>query len=305
LRLDDRLVFPFSFGPFLGFWAAFEGAIRLGNLCLAAGGMTSGARLDFLEANRATVVACTPTYALRLAEVAAERGQDLAQSSVRALVVAGEPGGNVAEIKRKIETLWGARCFDHTGMTEIGSLGIECLERPGSVHLLESECLAQVLGPQTDRPVSDGEIGELVLTNLGRWGSPLVRYRTGDLVKPRWQVCECGRNWVWLEGGILGRIDDMVVVRGNNVYPSAVEAVIRRLDEVAEYRVEVRSRGALVALRIDLEPTAAAADETADLVGRVQTALHDTLGLRADVTAVPPGSLPRFELKARRFVRHS
>jgi phenylacetate-CoA ligase len=297
----DRFFFPFSFGPFLGFWTAFDAANRLGFLCLPGGGMSSAARLRFLLENEATVVFCTPTYALRLAEVAAEEGIDLASSSVRALLVAGEPGGSIPATRQRIESAWGARVFDHNGMTEIGTVGIECPEQPAGLHILESDYLVEVIDPATAKPVPPGELGELVLTNLGRWGSPLLRYRTGDLVRVRPQGCPCGRTIVRLEGGILGRADDMIHVRGNNLYPGAIEAILRRFPEVAEFRLELDESQALADLRIVLE--AGAAQPSNGLAAQVERAIRDELLFRADVVVVSPGTLPRFEMKAKRLVR--
>jgi phenylacetate-CoA ligase len=233
----DRLFFPFSFGPFLGFWTAFEAASRLGLLCLPGGGMGSTARLRFLLDNQATVVLCTPTYALRLLEVARAEGIDLPSSSVRALIVAGEPGGSIPATRARLEAGWGARVFDHSGMTEVGPLGIECVAGPGGLHLLETECLAEVIDPDTGRAVPAGTAGELVLTTFCRPGSPLLRYRTGDQVCVDPRPCPCGRSLVRLEGGIRGRVDDMIVVRGNNLHPSALQTILHRFPEVAEYRV--------------------------------------------------------------------
>ncbi len=296
----DRLFFPFSFGPFLGFWTAFEAASRIGLLCLPGGGMTSRARLRFLLDNAATIVLCTPTYALHLAEVAAQEGINLVSSAVRALIVAGEPGGNVPGTRQRIEAAWGARVFDHSGMTEVGPLGIECPEAPGGLHLLESECLPEVIDPVTGRPVPPGTPGELVLTTFDRPGSPLLRYRTGDLVCVDPRPCPCGRSWLRLDGGIRGRVDDMIVLRGNNVYPSALQTILHRFPEVVEYRIEVDQSAALAALRIEVELHPSAAP---DVVGRIDEALREELLFRAEVRAVPPGSLPRFEMKAQRFVR--
>ena len=308
----DRMFFPFSFGPFLGFWAGFEGAQRLGFRVLAGGGMSSTARLKFLREHGVTVVCATPTYALRLAEVAAEEGIDLRSSGVRAVLVAGEPGGSVPAVRGRIEAAWGARVLDHIGMTEVGPTGFECAENPGAgVHVIETEYVAEVLDPATGRPVADGAAGELVITNLGRLGSPLIRYRTGDLVRPSRAGCPCGRCLLRLEGGLLSRADDMIFVRGNNFYPSALESVLRRFEAVAEYRVEIHPAGPLTRVRIELEPTAAcAADDSgsggpAALVERVARAVHDALSFRAEVVTVPVGSLPRFEMKARRFVRRA
>jgi phenylacetate-CoA ligase len=298
LRPGDRLFFPFSFGPFLGFWSAFEAAWHLGYFCLSGGGMSSSARLRMLLDNAATIVLCTPTYALRLAEVAREENMDLAASPVRALIVAGEPGGSIPETRSRIERAWGARVFDHSGMTEIGALGIECPQNPAGLHLLETECIAEVIHPQTGQQVPSGELGELVLTNLGRWGSPLLRYRTGDLVRVDPNPCPCGRDFIRLQGGILGRADDMIQIRGNNFYPAALEALLGRFPGLAEYRVTIDQTGALPELHVELEPVPnGPADE---LVARVDRAIRDEFLFRARVRLVAPGSLPRFEMKARR-----
>jgi phenylacetate-CoA ligase len=297
----DRLLFPFSFGPFLGFWTAFDAAQRLGCLCLAAGGMSSGARLRMLLDNAATVVLCTPTYALHLAEVARQQGIALEPGTpgfaVRCLIVAGEPGGSIPATRRRIEGAWHARVIDHSGMTEVGPAAIECAEQPGGLHLLEGDYIGEVIDPATAAPVPPGQIGEVVLTNLGRLGSPLLRYRTGDLVRVDAEPCRCGLGFVRWNGGILGRTDDMIAVRGNNFYPAALEGVLRRFPEVVEYRVEVDASAALAELRIDVEPTS---DPASGLAARIAGAVRDELLFRAEVTLVPPGSLPRFEMKAQR-----
>jgi phenylacetate-CoA ligase len=300
LTPHDRCFFPFSFGPFIGFWSAFEAASRYGALVIPGGGMTSTARLRFLIEHEATVVFATPTYALHLAELAAKEGIDLAASSVRAVVVAGEPGGNIPATRRRIEQVWGARVFDHYGMTEIGPVAVEAVDDPGNMVLLESEYVAEVIEPNGDQPVAAGEFGELVLTNLGRAGSPLVRYRTGDLVRIATEPDPTGRTWRRLAGGILGRADDMIHVRGNNLYPGAIEAIVRRFPETAEYRIHVDHSGSLADLRIEVEPAAGCDGD--DLAEAVSRAVRDDLLFRVEVTAVPPGTLPRFELKARRLV---
>ena len=296
---QDRFIFPFSFGPFIGFWAAFDSAVAMGNLCLPAGGMTTSARLRYLLENDITVVGCTPTYALRMAEVAADEGIDLAGSSVRSLIVAGEPGGNVPATRARIESAWGARVFDHAGMTEIGPWGFECVEAPGGMHVIESEFIAELIDPDGDVPVPDGEIGELVLTNLGRLGSPLIRYRTGDQVRLTRGKCVCGRSFARAEGGILGRSDDMVIIRGNNVFPSAVEGILRGFDEVVEFRVEVDQGASVTELRIEVELGSSAGAD--GLEERIDRAVRDRLHFRPVVRMVAPGTLPRFEMKAKRW----
>lgn len=300
VRPADRFLIPFSFGPFIGFWGAFDSAIALGHFTLPGGGITTTARLRLLFDHAVTIVCCTPTYALRMAEVAEAEGLDLKASSVRGLIVAGEPGGNIPSTRAMIESRWGARVFDHCGMTEIGPWGFECVEAPGGVHVMETEFIAEVIDPKTGRGVPDGVRGELVLTNLGRMGSPLIRYRTGDLVSLTRGKCACGRWFARADGGILGRIDDMILIRGNNVYPSGVEQIIREFDEVAEFRLEVFESGSMTQLRIVLEP---GCDGSEGLAERVKDLVRDRLHFAPEVTLAAPGSLPRFELKAKRLVR--
>lgn len=304
LRTDDVLAFPFSFGPFIGFWAAFDGAVRLGNLCLPMGGMSSEARLQMIQELGATVICCTPTYALRLVEVADALGMNLAGSRVRMLIVAGEPGGNIPEVRRRIEEGWGARVFDHWGMTDITSLGIEPEANPGGLLILETECIAEIIEPETGQPVPTGKLGELVITNLGRTGMPVIRYRTGDLVRAATQPCTSGLELLRLEGGILGRADDMVTIRGNNVFPSSIEAIVRQFPEVVEYRIIIERVRAMQHLRLEIEPAASlAAESLGSLVARIGRSMKDRLNFQAEIQCVECGSLPRFELKARRVVR--
>ncbi len=302
---EDRFFFPFSFGPFVGFWAAFEGAQRIGRLCLAGGGMGSETRLQMIEDHEATIVCCTPSYALRLAEAAEELGFDLKNCSVRGFIVAGEPGGSIPATRQRIEEAWNARVFDHWGMTEVGPLGNECVENPGGLHLLETECIAEIVDSDTGELVEPGELGELIITTLGRTGTPLIRYRTGDLVREDTNPCPCGRELMRLDRGILGRSDDMVTIRGNNVFPSSLEAIIREFDEVAEFRITVRRVRSMQELTVEIEPDAslAGSPDEQQLVASVRRAIKARLNFYAEVVAVPSGALPRFDLKGRRFFR--
>jgi phenylacetate-CoA ligase len=299
---QDRVFFPFSFGPFLGFWGGFDAATRLGCLAIPGGGMRSTARLRTLLDNEVTVLCCTPTYAIHLAEVATEESINLSDSRVRAIIVAGEPGGSIPATRSHIEQVWcGARVVDHHGMTEVGPVTYECPRRPGVLHVMEAAYFPEVIDPDTLEPVGPGGTGELVLTNLGRVGSPILRYRTGDTVRLAQETgCECGSQEMALEGGILGRRDDMVVVRGVNLYPSAVEQVLRSSGGVAEYRVDVYSERSLTEVSIQIEPFAG--EDAAALSHRVEAALHYAFGLRIAVSSVPPGTLPRFEAKSKRWL---
>jgi phenylacetate-CoA ligase len=315
-------------------------------MCLSGGGMSSESRLKFIEENRATIVCCTPTYALRLAEVAGclsasptscspspcgsegskilvnaptHKGSDYKIDSVRMLIVAGEPGGSVPSIRQRIENAWGARVIDHWGMTEVGPLAAECAANPGGLHLLETECLAEIIDPVTEQSFDlDAAFavgphattapirGELVITNFGRVGSPVIRYRTGDLVELDPAPCPCGRSLLRLKGGILGRVDDMLTIRGNNVFPTAIEAILREFFEIVEYRFDVVSAGSMQELTIAIEPTGDVAqqpDRCSDLLNRVIAAIHDRLHFRPEITIVEPGTLPRHEMKGLRIHR--
>ena len=297
----DRLYFAFSFGPFLGFWTAFEAAGQMGLFCQAGGGLSTVARLKQIVDHRSSVVLCTPTYALHLAQEASTQGIDLAGSTVRCVVVAGEPGGSILATRELIEAGFGARVVDHCGMTEVGPTAIECPEAPASLHIMETDYVAEIVNSDTLEPVEAGQTGELILTTLSRLASPLIRYRTGDLVRAATEPCACGRALLKLEGGIVSRVDDMIHLRGNNVYPGALEAILRRFQDVAEYRITVDESAPLTELRIEVEPAEGVDGKgLALLVGQ---ALRDELLFRADVTPVAVGALPRFEMKARRLVR--
>jgi phenylacetate-CoA ligase len=290
----DRVFFPFSFGLFVGFWAGFDGARSQGAMVIPGGGQDSAQRLAAIESLGVTALCCTPSYALHLAEVARERGLDLERLGVRRTVHAGEPGAGIPAVRARIEAAWRARAYDHAGMTEMGAYGFECVAQAG-LHVNESEFVAEVVDPVTGASAHDGE---LVLTNLGRAGSPLVRYRTGDRVEVADEPCPCGRSFLRLRGGLLGRVDDMLVVRGVNVFPSALEGIVRRFAQVDEFQIEVYRRGALDEVRLLVE-----VDGSSDVPGAVGEALRVDLGIRIDVVPVPARSLPRYDLKARRLVR--
>jgi phenylacetate-CoA ligase len=300
----DRFFFAFSFGPFLGFWSALEAVHRMGCFCFPGGSMTSQGRLQAILDNEITVLCCTPTYAQHLGEVAREKGADLSRSRLRLLIVAGEAGGSVPATRARIERLWpGATVYDHHGMTEVGPVTYQCPATPGMLHVLESSYIPEVIHPETGTDSKPGETGELVLTTLDRIGSPLLRYRTGDLVRPRpRQACVCGRHELALEGGILGRSDDMVVVRGVNVYPSLVEQIVRAYTEVTEYRVQLDCRSAMSQLSVEVETTPDCTDEGAVQKGLEQS-FQTALNLRVAVSLLPRGSLPRFEMKALRWAK--
>ncbi len=297
---EDDLVFcAFSFGPYVSHWAAIDGARHIGALCLSGGGLTSEQRLRMIIENRCTVLVCTPTYALHLAEVAEGLGLDLRASAIRTTIHAGEPGASVESVKRCIEQAWGATCFDHAGATEVGAWAFDCQAQSGSIHLNEVEFIFEVIDPETGETVDSGTCGELVVTTLDRAGMPVLRYRTGDLVVLTTEPCACGRTLARIKGGVLGRADDMLIVRGVNLYPSAIDNLLRALPSIIEYEVEVRRIAGMDDLLLKMEIRDG--EPFPQVEQAVLAAFRSQLNIRVSVEQAARGSLPRYEFKSRRY----
>lgn len=300
---SEKIFFAFSFGPFLGFWTAFESATRRGNLSIPGGGLSSKARLQAMVAHEVEVLCCTPTYAMRLGELfASHHNDETATYRLKKIIVAGEPGGSIPEVRERLSDLWkGARVFDHHGMTETGPVTYEHPDKPLSLCVIEEAYYAEVIDRETHREVAPGQRGELVLTTLTRTACPLLRYRTGDLVEKTFFTPPGADEPIFcLEGGVLGRVDEMVVIRGVNVYPTAVEKIIRGFSEVVEFQVIQTTRQSMAELEVSIEADAKARP---DLAERVQRELADAFTLRIPVRVVEEGSLPRFEFKSKRWVK--
>ncbi|WP_237607677.1 phenylacetate--CoA ligase family protein [Roseimaritima sediminicola] len=288
----DTVAMAFSFGPFIGFWTAHDAMLRRQALVIPAGGMSTVARLQLILNGGATVLCCTPTYALHLAEVARGEGIALGASQVSRIIVAGEPGGSIPEVRAQIEQAWQARVIDHSGASELGPWGVGAADGSG-LFVIESEFIAETLQVGSEQPAADGELAELVLTGLGRCGGPAIRYRTGDLVRAtRNHAHDC--RFLFLPGGVLGRADDMLVIRGVNVFPSGIESVVRSIDGLGEFRMIATRVASMDQLEIEVEGNGEAA---ALLSKQLQT----RLGLRVPVRAVAAGTLPRSEAKSRRL----
>jgi phenylacetate-CoA ligase len=293
IEAGDRVLFAFSFGPFVGFWSAFDAVAARGAMVVPGGGMNSLARLALLRDSGATAFFSTPSYAMHLAEVGKGQGIDAASLGVRKIIVAGEPGGSLPAVRGRIESAWKARVIDHAGASEVGPWGYADAARRG-LHVNAADFIAEFLSVASGEPAREGELAELVLTTLRRPGCPVVRYRTGDLVRPAWGM-EGTCRFVLLEGGVLGRADDMLIVRGVNIFPSAVDEIVRGFPEVAEYRLAAERRGELDFLVMEIE-------DSLDRPARVAEQLELRLGLKVEVRTVAGGSLPRFEAKGRRVV---
>ena len=295
---SDIVFMAFSFGPFIGFWSAFDAAIQRGMQVVPAGGLTTAARLELLHTSNATVLCCTPTYALHMAEEAARRQIDLRASKIRRIIVAGEPGGSIDAVRDKIEAVWNAKVIDHSGATEVGPWGVGS-QNGQDLTVVESEFIAEFAplaraADQTEQVSDEQPPCELILTALGRAGAPVLRYRTGDIVRPFFEA-DNGCNFVKLKGGILGRVDDMLIIRGVNVFPSSMESILRQFDNLGEYRITATRDGRMDQLQIEVETGQQSLAAIAD-------AFAIGLGLRVDLIACEANSLPRSDGKAKRFI---
>ena len=324
LTRQDRVLMAFSFGPFIGFWSAFDAVAERGAMVIPTGAMTSLARLELIQSTSPTVMFCTPSYAIHLAQVAEEHNICLTEhaSSVKRIVVAGEPGGSIPATKAKIESAWDALVIDHCGASEVGPWGFTCPTQQVSsghvpvehgIFVNEAEFIAEFIPiedqvDETSAPTADRSVEailssveaagqgtfELVLTCLGRIGSPIIRYRTGDLVRPVWDH-EYDCRFVKLVGGVLARADDMMIIRGVNVFPSSIEQILREFPEVVEFRTTAFKQGAMDQLKIEIEAMT-------DDIDPIRLVLQNKLGFRVDVDLVANQALPRFEAKGKRFV---
>jgi phenylacetate-CoA ligase len=295
IEAGDRAVLAFSFGPFIGFWSAFDALVQRGVMAIPAGGLSSIARLNLLQTTAADTIFCTPSYALHLAEVGREHQLVVGDLPVKKIVVAGEPGGSVPAIRQSIESSWQAKLIDHCGASEVGPWGFNSPDGTG-LFVNEHHFIAEFRSIERDAPATEGELSELVLTSLGRVGAPVIRYRTGDLVRPIFQH-DYDNTWVYLKGGVLGRVDDMLIIRGVNIFPSSIEQILRSFPEVVEYRMTAFKQGHLDFLKIEVEDRLVQPQ-------RIANELMVRLNLKVEVATVPIGSLPRFEMKGRRFQDH-
>jgi phenylacetate-CoA ligase len=304
IRPTDTFYFAFGWGNFAGFWSAYWGARRLGCRIISGGGLDTKGHIQAIQRMKPTVLISTPTFALRMAQVAKEMGVDLSQSSIRYTYHAGEPGPTALPgMREQIETAWGAKAGELLGIAEVDAMAPGCPLGDG-VHVNEMNCYTWSMDPVTGGESADGEIGENVVTSYANTAQPLLNYRTHDLVRRRESGCGCGRTWVKFDGAVLGRTDFMVTVRGTNVYQTAVENILNQIQGVSMHYELVLTHedgNDVMTVRFEPEPTLDAAHWDAvarDASDRIHKALH----VRLRCTPVAPNTLPRFELKTKRII---
>ena len=300
LRPEDRYCHSLNFSLFVG-GPCVLGAQKLGALSIHAGTVPSERLLTILRQFQATAIWTTPSYAWYLGETAVKEGIDPEKDlAIKRIFVAGEPGGSIPETRQRIEALWGAKVYDYYGLSDIfGSCAGMCEEQHG-LHWAEDHILVEVLDPETQEPVAEGERGELVLTTLKKAARPMIRFRTGDIVSFTNEPCTCGRTSQRMLG-THGRLDDMLIIKGVNIFPSDIEAIARKdHDLTGEYKLIVERDNHLDILTVEIERASADANRDAELAHRFAGHLKSITGVSARIVILPPDTLPRATHKAKR-----
>jgi phenylacetate-CoA ligase len=300
LRPDDRYCHSLNFSLFVG-GPCVLGAQKLGALSIHAGTVPSERLLTIIRQFQATAIWTTPSYAWYLGETAVKEGIDIQKElNIKRIFVAGEPGGSIPETRQRIEALWGASIYDYYGLSDIfGSCAGMCEEKNG-LHWAEDHILVEVLDPESGEAIAEGGRGELVLTTLKKSARPMIRFRTGDIVSFTSEPCSCGRTSIRMLG-VHGRLDDMLIIKGVNVFPSDVEAIARKdHDFSGEYKLIVERENHLDKLTVEVERAVSFSGDVVELAARFARQLQSVTGVSAKVIILEPDTLPRATHKAKR-----
>lgn len=303
IRPSDSFYFAFNWGNFAGFWSTYWAARRLGCRVISGGGLDTKGHIHAITRQKPTVLISTPTFALRMAALAAEMGIDVSKSSIKFTYHAGEPGpAALPAMRARIESAWGAKAGELLGIAEIDAMAPGCPNGDG-VHLNEMNVFAWSMDPATGKEIAEGEIGENIVTSYANTAQPLLNYRSHDLVRRRHE-CSCGRTWAKFEGAVLGRTDFMVTVRGTNVYQTAVENLIGEFPEISNsYELVLTREQENEAMTVRFEPVKTLDREKwPALAERLAERIHQALHVRLRCEAVAPESLPKYELKTKRII---
>lgn len=300
LSAEDRVLVCFPFNLFVGWWGGQDAARLLGARVYSGGGMTTEQRLQVIRDHEMTTLMGSPSYMFHLANVAGkEMGWNPKDLHIRKLICGAEPGGSIPSTRQSLEQTWGAEIFDHLGASEVGPWGYECASHPGGVHICEGFFLMEFFDPETNEPAPPGQLAKLVVTSLEKYTQPVIRFDVKDLVRVATNPCACGRSYRWVEGGLLGRADDLVKIRGVLFSPRAVEDVVRTFAQTGEYRVIIERRDALDEVTLKME-TEEREESYPALREHLGNALKLKTNLRFQVELCPPGTFPRQEIKTRR-----
>jgi phenylacetate-CoA ligase len=299
----DVAQMAFGYGMFTGGFGLHYGLQRLGCAMIPAGSGNTERHIQMIEDYGTTVLVATPSYAMHICEVGEAMGYDWGASPLRVGLFGGEPcpPGLKAEIERRMHIV----CTDNYGLTEVMGPGVsgECLAERFQQHIAEDHFLWEVVDPVTGEPVGEGEVGELVLTPLGKQGIPVLRYRTHDLTAVHTEPCACGRTLARMDK-VRSRSDDMLIIRGTNVFPSQIEDVLTGIEEVTpHYHIIVRTKGGMDELVVETELRPEAFSDSFEsmdaLRARIVEKLKSTLLVAPTVRLVEPGGIERAVGKAK------
>lgn len=302
MRKSDRYVHALNFSLFVG-GPDVIGAQNLGALCIWAGTIPSERLLFILKEFQPTIIWTTPSYAWFLGETAKKNGIDPAKDlSINKIIVAGEAGGSIEATRDAIEKLWGAKVYDFFGISDIfGACAGMCEARNG-LHVAEDHLLVEVLDLETGAPVPDGSRGEIVFTTLRKKARPMIRFKTGDIGIVDRSPCTCGRTHARIN--IAGRLDDMFIVSGVNVFPSDIEFVLRKLEGITgEYIIRISEENFTIKYVVEIEKSIDNKETDEEVKAKVSVALKTRLGVKPkDVIVLEDGILPRATHKAKRLI---
>lgn len=304
LRPSDSVYFAFDFGRFAGFWSTYFGVVRFGAKVISGAGvgLTSEQRVQQIIDLKPTAFVATPTYALHLANVARKMGVDPSKTSIKFHIGGGEPGaGSVPKIRERLEKEWGCKCGDAYGISELPSVSPNCKNYNG-IHEQEMNQFSWVRDIVTGKEVSEGEVGERIITSFGNYSTLWINYRSHDLVRPSFS-CPCGCTWMLYNGGILGRTDNIVIYKGTNVYQTAVENVISSFPEASDYFQLVINRKDdedYMSVRLELA-ISVKEDEIPAISEAITRKIKKEIGVTLPVEIVPSDSLPRYQVKTKRI----
>lgn len=301
-RPKDRVFIPFGYNIFVAFWAGHYAAEKLGCEVVPGGVLDTQARILKIKELKATAMMATPTYILNMADVAKNKmGIDPGSLSIRRITCAGEPGASIPSTKKRMEDVWQAKVYDHSGATEIGAWCYECEEQPGGIHVNDAMFLVEIEDIETGEIIEEpGRKGKMVITALDRIAQPCIRFDSKDVIEWDSKQCSCGRTFRLIKGGVIGRADDITKVKGVLLSPAAIEEVVRSIDGLGdEFEVIVDKQGDIdrIKLKVELMPDAGRQDIEPLL--KDQLRLKTNLGYRIEFYDY--GSLPRYDVKAKRF----
>jgi phenylacetate-CoA ligase len=303
-RRTDRVFLPFGYNIFVAFWAAHYAAEKLGCEVVPGGVLDTEARILKMQELRVNGFMATPTYVLGIADTAKNKMNiDPRSLGIKKITCAGEPGASIPATKKRMEEAWGAKVYDHAGATEIGAWGYECDEQPGGLHVNEGLFLVEIEDVDTGEIITaPGKRGKMIITALDRIAQPCVRFDSKDLIEWADYTCSCGRTYRIAKGGVVGRADDITKVKGVLLAPSAIEEVVRSFAELSdEFEVIVTKRGDIDDIALKIEIRTEHEGDKEGILARLKDQLRVNTNLGYKIEVHPFGTLPRYDVKAKRF----